>query len=119
MALQISGIADAMIRKPCLPDVALAEKFTPRSKGESTFDQLYGALNGALWRNQQMHMIRHDDEIMQRTLLPVSLEAIQQKHSPALVAKEGLPSRRLKRDEVGLPNSSERFALRPHNSLRG
>ena len=56
---------------------------------------------------------------MQLKLGSVSLQRVPKKGSPALIPKNNLPSLRLDRDEVCLPNSSERFTLRPHISLRG
>jgi hypothetical protein len=48
-----------------LPDLSRVTCLFFQAKGKSSFDELHGLFNGrvTLNRNQQMHMVRHDDEV--------------------------------------------------------
>src|SRR5450432_4243897 len=60
-------VADAMIRKPALPDIALAPQFRAEGMRVSALDELDRAFDGYVVRRgkQQVHMLGHDDECVQ------------------------------------------------------
>ena len=61
------SVIDAKLGKPALPDLSQVSQFFLQAVGESAFDELHGPFNGriACDREQQMQVVRHDDEIVQ------------------------------------------------------
>ncbi len=64
-------------------------------------------------------MVRHHNKSMKLNIFPVMPQSVEKEQAPAIMPEKGLPSRRLKRDKVGLTAFSEHFALGPHISLKG
>ena len=60
-------VADAMVCKSALPDLALASEFRAHGVRVSALNELDRAFNGYVVRGskQHMHVLRHDDECEQ------------------------------------------------------
>ncbi len=60
------SISDPHFRKPLLPNFTWIGEFLLRSVGKTALDQLHGSFNTAhvVDRQQQMHVVRHDDKIV-------------------------------------------------------
>ncbi len=69
MLLKILLISNPMVRKPSLPDL-LRSKQNSKLIRISTLNQLYRSLQSNTRRRskEQMHMLRHDHECMERKL---------------------------------------------------
>jgi hypothetical protein len=74
MLLEILPTSDSMIGKTPLPYLCGRAKFFFDPKGESPLEELYGSLKRDQRRDQQMEVIRHQDEFVQK----ISLAAMRQ-----------------------------------------
>ncbi len=89
MALEILQITDAVIRETRLPRWA----FRLQAEGESSFDELHGALQRNLRRGHQerMDVIGHDHEFMEKKFLMGAIvrESVDQQFGGCITTEDG------------------------------
>jgi hypothetical protein len=111
MPREILRIADTMIRKPLLPNLAAAN-FDAHSVGISSFDQLHCAFqrNIRSRRQEQMNVIGHHDECVQleSSLPAIAVKGFQEKPRVRLDDKQSpsLESREVHKISSGRRNPS-------------
>ena len=83
MIHEIIPVSYTMIRKSTLPNFPVTPNFGAESVGVPALDELNGALNRHIFRRseEQMYMLRHDHERVQRELAfpPVAIKGLQKK----------------------------------------
>ena len=104
MNAEILSIANAMVRKPCLPNFHRGLQFLLHSEGKSAFDELNRSLEGHARSEKDVKMIGHQYIFVEMIgAAPIGLESFQKQFSPALIAKESAPLPGLRGDKVCLP----------------
>ncbi len=68
-----------MIRESPSPYLRARFKFPLHPKTKPAFDELYSAFQRSQWRDEQMKMIRHQNEFMQKISLTAMREKILEK----------------------------------------
>ena len=114
MIVPVIDVADSVIGKTCLPNVAFPLQLFAGLKGKSSFDKLNGTLKRNLRAEEKVDVVWHDDEIVQAYLRQVMLKSFQEETRPHFVAKEALAASCLKANEVGLVCLPENFSGGPH-----
>lgn len=86
---------NAHLGKSALPDLSQVPQFFLQAVGESALDELHGPFNGriACDREQQMQVVRHDDEIVQLEFSRrnVGTQHVDQQQGIALRLEQGPP----------------------------
>src|ERR1700693_4605434 len=62
----IAGIPETMILESLLPDLHVRVEFLLRPEGEAPFDELDCPLQACQRRDEDMDMVGHDDEFMEK-----------------------------------------------------
>src|SRR5579864_3349141 len=99
----IARVADAMIRKPLLPNLHVRAQLLLRSVRKCTLNELHRLLQASQRRDDRMQMVRHDHELMQQIGgAAVMIDGVDQEIGPSLISKKVASLPRAGRDHVGL-----------------
>src|ERR1039457_6859276 len=96
-------ISNAMIGKTTLPDLSVRSKFLLGSVGEPALDQLNCPFQGGNRCNEQVKMIRHQNEFVQKIgLTAIRQQRLEKEPRPPHRAKKRATLPRIGSDKVGL-----------------
>ena len=86
--IEVVGISNSMIRKPSLPDFQVRSKLFLCPVGESPFDELNRSFQGNGGSDQNMEVIGHEDEFVEKIgLASIGKEGLEEQASPGFRAK--------------------------------
>src|ERR1700694_5917296 len=117
----IAGVTNAVIMKPLLPDFHIRAKVLLRTKRKATFDELNGFLQARQRSDEDMDMVGHNGELVQKIGgTSVVIQSVDEKSRPSIGVEKRATSPGFRRDHVGLPGISRVLSLWPQPShLRG
>jgi hypothetical protein len=85
----IASIPDAMILKSLLPNFHCRAQFFLCSIREATLDELNRIFEARQWRHENMDVVGHDGEFMQKiSAISIVIKRVEEKLRPSLVVEK-------------------------------
>ena len=99
----VVSVPNSMILESLLPDLHMRTKFLLGLEGEAAFDELNCFLQACQWRDEEIDVVGHDDEFMQKVSgASVVVEGVDKKSCPSIGVEMRTTSPSLRRDHISL-----------------